>query len=307
MPQTEQNQPERQIETVSDAEWAQMQRDAMGDDYPGDAEMQRQRDEFQADFEARTSEQAQAAPAEAPAAARDAAATAPAEAKEWNARDWLNETFKDDPGFKDLSEADMARLETLANEKRDEFAADVQDWAQEKSGEWSTGLRDSIKDGLDASGRLEGFYESHLADGDFSDADKAALKDAAEGMTAAEGAALGRPIIAEMHEINGDFIDGVEMIADHAIDDIHEIVEARAEMPGGDGEQVQKMLHDLEEAPDKIHDALDWEREQADREFGKVEDRLELIEAGTDPNDLPPDTDTYQIDDNADHYETAEA
>lgn len=276
--------------TISDEEWAQMQRDA------------------QAETPAAPAEQPSGAPAEA-APSAPAAQTAPAtaEAKEWNAREWLNEAFKDDPGFKDLSAEDMARLESLANEKREEFAGDIRDWANEKGPEWSGGMKDAIREGMDSSAKLEGFFESRLADGDFSEADQAALKEAAEGMTAAEGAGVVRPIVEEMREINGELIDGVEMIIDHAVDDVHEIVEARAEMPGGDHESVQKLLHDLEEAPDKIHDALDWEREQADIQFNKIDDRLELIEAGADPADLPPDTDTYQVDDNSDHYETEAA
>ncbi len=302
------NQQERQVETVTDEQWAQMQREAMGEKYPGDAEMAREREAFQAEFEAHQADQgapAQEAPAhQAPAAEAHAA---PAETREWNAREWLNEAFKDDPGFKDLSADDMSRLEALANEKHAELAGEVQAWANEKSAEWAGGLRDSLREGLDSSAKLEGFFDRHLADGEFSDADKAALEQAAKDMTPAEGAGIVLPIVEELHEIHGDLIDGVEMIADHAIDDVQDIVEARAEMPGGDSEHVQKMLQDLEEAPERIHDALEWEREQADREFGKVEDRLELIEAGADPKDLPPDTDTYQVDDNAEQYEAEAA
>ncbi len=298
---TNPNQQDRQVETVTDEQWAQMQRDAMGENYPGDAEMQRERAEFQQEFEARN-----AAP-EAPAQDAPAPAEPATEAKEWNAREWLNEAFKDDPSFKDLSAEDMSRLEAMANEKHAEFAGEVQEWAAEKGAEWSAEMKDAVRDGMNSSDKLEGFFESRLADGEFSEADQAALKEAAEGMTPAEGAGIARPIVEELREINGELIDGVEMIVDHAIDDVHDIVEARAEMPGGDSEQVQKMLHDLEEAPDKVHDALNWEREQADIQFDKIDDRLELIEAGTDPSDLPPDTDTYQVDDNADQYETEAA
>ena len=302
------NQQDRQVETVTDGQWAQMQREAMGEKYPGDAEMAREREAFQQEFEAHQTAReapAQEAPAhEAPAAQAPAA---PAETREWNAREWLNEAFKDDPTFKDLSAEDMSRLEAMANEKHAEFAGEVQDWANEKSAEWSGGLRDSLREGMDSSAKLEGFFDRHLADGEFSDADKAGLEQAAKDMTPAEGAGIALPIVEELHGIHGELIDGVGMIVDHAIDDVHDIVEARAEMPGGESEQVQKMLHDLEDAPDQIHDALEWEREQGDREFGKLEDRLELVEAGTDPKDLPADTDTYQVDDNADQYEAEAA
>lgn len=307
---TDPTQQDRQVETISDAEWAQMQRDAMGDSYPGDEAMARERAEFQQEFEARTHAEVGAeatAPAQ-PVQEHPAAASASADHNvDWNAREWLNEAFKDDPGFKDLSADDMARLEALATQKHEELTGEINGWATEKGAEWSSGMKDAIREGMNDSGRLEGFYERYLEDGEFSEADKAAMEKAGEGMTPAEGAALGRPIMAELHEINGEVFDGVEMIVDHAVEDIHEIVEARAEMPGGDHESVQKLLHDLEEAPDKVHDALEWEREQADIQFEKIDDRLELIEAGTDPSDLPPDTDTYQVDDNADHYESEAA
>ncbi len=309
MEPTNPNQQGREQQTMSDEEFFAARRETMGEDYPGDDAMRQfDRDadaQWQRELEADRAAEAQAQPQQA--ATQEAPATASAEAKEWNAREWLNETFKDDPGFKDLSPEDMSRLEAMANEKHAEFAADIQDWASEKGAEWSGEMKDAIREGLGSNPDTQNFFESRLADGDFSDADKAELEALAKDMTPQEGARVIHPIVEELHEIHGDIIDGVEMIADHAIDDVREIVDARAEMPGGDHESVQKLQQELEEAPAKIHDALDWEREQADREWGKVEDRLELIEAGVDPSDIPPDPDTYQIDDNADQYETEAA
>lgn len=276
------NQDQGEPITVSDAEWAQLQRDAT--------------------TEPSATPDAPAVPAQA-----EAAAPAHADAPEWNARDWLAETFKDDPAFKDLTPEEYSRLEALANERHEEFAGEVQEWAQEKGTEWGQEMKAGLEEGMGSNPELQQFMETRLADGEFSDADKAELQGIAKDLTPQEAAGVVKPIVEAVHEIHGEIIDGVEVIVDHAIEDINEIVEARAEMTGGDNEQVQTMLTQLEEAPGQVHDALNWEREQADREWGKVEDRIELIEAGTDPKDLPADTDTYQVDDNADQYETADA
>lgn len=301
-------QPQGGVQTMSDEDFFAARRETMGEDYPGDDAMRQFDREADAEWQQQIEADRAAEPAPAPEAeAASAEAQSASEAKEWNAGAWLSETFKDDPTFNQLSDADRGRLEAMANEKHAEFAGEIQDWAAEKGEQWSGELRDSLREGMDNSARLEGFFDSHLADGEFSAADKAALEEAAHGMTPAEAAGVARPIMTELREIHGELIDGVEMIVDHAVDDVHDIVEARAEMPGGDSEQVQKMLHDLEEAPAKIEDALNWEREQADIQWDKADDRLELIEAGTDPRDLPRDTDTYQADPNAETYETGEA
>jgi hypothetical protein len=313
MTDIDQAQQQNEPMTMSDAEWAQHQREAMGEDYPGDAEMQRERDEFMREFEAHNAAQEHAQAAEAPPAAAEGAAAGAqtaeqsGKAPEWNAREWLNETFKDDPTFKDLSAEDMAKLEALANEKHAEITAEVREWAEEKVPEWTQELKDGVEEGLANSPALQSFTETHLADGEFSEADKAALKDIAENMTPQEAAGVARPVVEAVHEIHGEVLDGVEVIVEHAVEDIEEIVAARAEMPGGDGAAVQSLQQKLDEAPEQIDHAFQFEREQADYEWGKVEDRLELVEAGTDPKDLPPDTDTYQEDPNADQYESADA
>jgi len=284
MTKTNPNTTDDGIVTISDEEWAALKRDA----------------------------QAPAAEATDPAAPEAASAmtqTAEQSARppEWNAGDWLRDTFKDDPTFQDLSPEDFARLEALANEKHEELAGEVQEWANEKASEWTREIKDGIDEGLASTPELQSFGETRLADGEFSDADKAALREIAEGMTPAEGAGVVRPIAEAVHEIEGELIDGMEMIVGHAVEDVQDVIEARAEMPGGDGPEVQAMLQTLEEAPPQIEEAFAFEREHADYQWGKVEDRLELIEAGTDPADLPPDTDTYQVDENADQYETADA
>lgn len=293
--------------TMSDAEFFAARRETMGEDYPGDEAMRAFDREADAEWRAQVEQDRAETASPAPAAQAPAEASAPAQPAEWNAGDWLRETFKDDPAFKDLSAGDMARLEALANQKHDEFTGEIRDWAQEKGEAWSSTLKDGIRDGLDSHPELRDFFETRLADGDMSADDKAVLEGIAKDLTPAEGAAVVRPVVEALHEVEGELYDGVEMIAGHAIEDVREIVEARAEMPGGDGAQVQTMLHQLEEAPEQIHDALDWQREQADIQFEKVDDRLELIEAGTDPRDLPVDTDTYQIDDHADQYDMADA
>ena len=292
MEETIRTEGQSEPETISDEEWAQMQREAMGENYPGDAEMQREREEFEREFEERNAAEAQA----------EAAAPAAPEAREWNAGDWLRETFKDDPNFDQLSEADFARLEAMANEKHGELEGEIKDWAAEKGPEWARELTDGINEGMASNPKLQEFMETRLADGDFSDEDKAALKEIGEDMSPAEAAGVIRPIAEAGHEIHGELIDGVEMIVDNAIEDIDEIVDARAEMPGGDSPEIQAMQEKLDQAPEQVHDALDWEREQADYQWGKVEDRLELVEAGVDPQDLPPDTDTYQVDPNTQEY-----
>jgi hypothetical protein len=323
MTETDPNAGEDARPTMTDEEFFEARRETMGKDYPGDEAMRQfdreadaawqaelQRDA--ADAQSPTAEASPPAAEASPAAGEGASAGAQAaeqsvQAPEWNAGDWLRETFKDDPAFKDLSAEDMAKLEALANEKHQEIAGEVQEWASEKSAEWTQELKTGLEEGLSATPELQSFAETRLADGDFSEEDKAALKEIAEQLSPQEAAGVVRPVVEAVHEIHGELIDGVEVIVEHAVEDVQEIVAARAEMPGGDGAEVQSLQQKLEDAPEQIDHAFQFEREQADYEWGKVEDRLELVEAGTDPKDLPPDTDTYQVDDNADQYENAEA
>ena len=290
------DQAPEQLDTMTDEEFFAARREAMGEDYPGDEAMRQFDREADADFEAMREREAAAE-----AQAQEAAAP-----KEWNAGDWLREAFKDDPGFDKLSEEDFAKLEALAEERHQELSGEIHEWATEKRDEWMGELKESVHASLESSPRLQEFFETRVADGEMSDADKAELNQIAQEMSPAEAAGVLRPIAEQGHEIIGELIDGVEMIADEAIEDIQLIVETRADMPGGDAPEVQTMLHKLEEAPAQVHDALDWEREQQDLQWEKAEDKLDLIEAGADPRSLV-DTDTYQVDPNAGSYETEEA
>ncbi len=297
---------EGQRDTITDEEFFAARREAMGEDYPGDEAMRQFDREADADFDKWVKEQH-----EGEASGSAAGAAAPAEKAaaqpDWNAKDYLRELFKDDPNFDKLSEADLAKLEALAEERREELVAEVQQWGSEQAAEWKQELSDSVKQGLESDPRLQEFLDTRLADGEMSDADKAALKDIAETMSPADAAGVVRPVVEATFEIHSELIDGVEMIVDEAIEDVQAIVDARAEMPGGDSPQVVKLQEQLEQAPEQVHDALDWEREQIQYAQQKADDRLELVEAGVDPKDLPPDTDTYQEDPNATSYDTEAA
>jgi hypothetical protein len=293
-------------QTMSDEEFFSARREAMGTDYPGDEEMHRRDAEDDVDFRHWTDEQRNApAPVEQPAAHAEQQ-PAPAQPTEWNAHDWVQEAFKDDPNFNQLSEEDRGRLETMAEERHAKMVDDVKEWATEFGEKWSGELKDRIVEGFESSPTLHDFVQTHLADGDFSEADQAALKETVEHMQPAEIVHAIRPLVEAGHEMSGEILDGAEMIIDHAIDDVHDIVEVRAEMPGGDSPEIHHKLEQLEEAPDQVHHALEWSRDQQEYEWHKAEAQMEAIEHGADPRSLH-DEDTYQVDDNAHEHEAAEA
>jgi hypothetical protein len=305
--------------TISDEEFFAARRETMGEDYPGDEAMRQFDREADADFAEWTREQHAddaAAPAAAEQAAQEAASApgdpepelaAATEPKDWNAGDWLRETFKNDPGFKDLSPEDFAKLETMADEMHGDFEGDIKEWAGDFQEKWVQELPDRVKEGMESSPELKEFAETHLADGKFDEADKAALAETVKTMEPGELAGAIRPTLEGVREMQGEILDGAEMIVENAVEDIDAIIEARAEMPGGDAPEVQALDRQLDEAPALIEEGFQFERQHADYEWGKVEDRLDMIEAGTDPKDLPADTDTYQVDDNEDQYEAADA
>lgn len=292
----------REPTVMTDEEWNAARREAMGDDYPGDEEMRRRDAEDDAAMQQWAEQQRNepAAPAAAPATEQ---AQAP---KEWNAHDWVQDAFRDDPNFGQLSEEDRGRLATMADEKHAQLQADVQEWAKGRADEWGHDLHDKVVEGLDANASTADFVHTRLADGDFSADDRAALEQAVTDMTPAEQMHLVRPLVEELHQINGDVYDGAEMIVDHAIDDVKDIVDARADMPGGDSAEVHKMQDDLEAAPAQVHDAIDFMRQSDEADYVKVEHNMDAIEAGADPHSLH-DSDTWQVDDHADEHATAEA
>lgn len=287
-------------ETMSHEEFFAARRETMGADYPGDEAMRQFDREADGDFERWRSQESAEKPETAAASASEAEAT------EFNARDWLRETFKDDPNYDKLSADEHARLEALATEKQAGIQEDTQNWATEVGKEWAENFRNSVTEGLESSPTLHTFAEDRLSDGDFSSEDQAALRDMARDIDAKEAVEVVRPILETAHDFKGEITDGVELIVDHAIDDVHEIVEARAEMTGGDTPEIQTLLDRLDEAPAQIEEALNFERESDDYEWGKVEDRLDAIRDGADPHSLH-DADTFQQDPNTDVNETAEA
>lgn len=285
-----------QLDTISDEEFFAARRETMGADYPGDEAMRQFDREADVEFDQWQAREN----------AKEPVAPEPETAAEFNAREWLAETFKDDPNFAKLSAEEHAQLEALATEKHAVITEDVTDWATEVGEEWSQKFQDSAIEGLESSPVLQEFAETRLADGEFSDEDKAALRDIAHDMDPKDAVEVIRPILETAHEFKGEIIDGAEMIIDHAVDDVRDIVEARAEMTGGDTPEVHALIEALDEAPERVDEVLNFERESDDYEWGKIEDRLDAISDGADPRSLH-DTDTYQQDPNADICETADA
>jgi hypothetical protein len=176
----------------------------------------------------------------------------------------IAEFYKDEIAAGTLSQADLATLQQLAEERSAGFNDRARDAGQELKGEL-----------LDALGEIK--------------QEAAALKEAdADGkLSGQELAEHGAPVVERVIDIV-DVVDGTVVEGAHEIlDASRDIIEARAEMDGADPAVIDTQLRSIEQAEADVDDFADWRQEQRDQARDVLDAKMEEIEDVENVRDLP--------------------
>jgi hypothetical protein len=164
-----------------------------------------------------------------------------------------------------LSEADLSRLQAIAEEKGGELL----DWAKTDGG---PELKDSLQDLVETAKEHGPAFKAADADG---------------VLTGAEFAKDGVPLVEGMFDVvqtvNEVGSDGAMIILEGS----REIIEARGEMDGADPAVIQAQRETIDSAEVEIEGLRDWRNEQLDAAREAIDDRADEIQAIPDMHQLP--------------------